>query len=224
MKKLAIFDFDGTLFPKDTLPFLLSQWKGLKASRLMIYRTFLSFIPLFFQYKLGLFTSQSREKLKVIAVRRFNVIFDGMSKTELQDFFRSCSAKIIPLLNETVVHELKRARTEGYHTVLLSGTYHDLLQNIGDYLEADTVIGSEIPFTNGIFNSKQEMAIVIGDMKLKKIDEQFPKDTVDWKASRAYADGYSELDLIQAVGEPVVVNPDQKLKDLALANNWRMIR
>jgi hypothetical protein len=26
--KLAIFDFDGTLSPQDTLPFLLKQWKS----------------------------------------------------------------------------------------------------------------------------------------------------------------------------------------------------
>ena len=25
--KLAIFDFDGTISPQDTLPFLLKQWK-----------------------------------------------------------------------------------------------------------------------------------------------------------------------------------------------------
>ena len=190
--KLAIFDFDGTLFPKDTLPFLLTQWKQLKCSRLKIYRTYLSFIPLFLQYKVGIFTKMSREQMKIQAVRRFNTIFDGMTEQELKGFFLCCSEKITDLLNKTVVQEVKKSRDEGYHTVLLSGTYHQLLKNIGDYLEVDTVIGSNMSFSNGLFNSKKEPEIVIGDLKLKKIYKHFEKDKVDWEASRAYADGYSD--------------------------------
>lgn len=221
--KLAIFDFDGTLFPKDTLPFLLTQWKQLKCSRSTIYKTYLSFIPLFVQYKLGFLTRMSREQMKIQAVRSFNTIFDGMTEEELRIFFVGCSEKIIKLLNKDVVQELKNSRDEGYHTVLLSGTYHDLLNKIGEHLEVDTIIGSEMNFNSGFFDSKQELKIVIGDLKLKKIYEHFPKENVDWEGSRAYADGYSDLDLLQAVGYPVAVNPDTELKAVAMENNWRIM-
>lgn len=221
--KLAIFDFDGTLFPKDTLPFLLTQWKQLKCSRLTIYKTYLSFIPLFFQYKLGFFTKLSREQMKIQAVRKFNTIFDGMTKEELNDFFLSCSQKIVGLLNKTVVQEVKRAQEEGFHTVLLSGTYSGLLQSIAQKVGFDTSIGSQMYFSNGLFNSKKEPEIVIGELKLKKIYEHFSEEQVDWKSSRAYADGYSDLDLLYVVGQPIAVNPDAELKVVAMKNNWRII-
>lgn len=32
--KLAIFDFDGTLVPKDALPFVLAQWKKQNYSKI----------------------------------------------------------------------------------------------------------------------------------------------------------------------------------------------
>ena len=219
--KLAIFDFDGTLFPKDTLPFLLTEWKQLKCSRFKIYKTYLAFIPLFFQYKLGVFTKLSREQMKIQAVRKFNTIFDGMTEQDLNEFFLSCSQKIAGQLNKTVVQEVKRARDEGFHTVLLSGTYNDLLQIISQQLEFDTAIGSEMYFDNGIFDSTKELKIIIGDQKLKKIHEHFSKEQVDWDGSRAYADGYSDLDLLQAVGQPIAVNPDAELKVVATENNWR---
>lgn len=221
--KLAIFDFDGTLFPKDTLPFLLTQWKQLKCSRFKIYRTYLAFIPLFFQYKLGIFTKLSREQMKIQAVRKFNTIFDGMTEQDLNDFFLSCSQKIARQLNQTVVQEVKRAQDEGFHTVLLSGTYNNLLQNISKHLEIDTAIGSEMYFSNGLFDSQSEPEIVIGDLKLKKIYECFGKEQVDWGASRAYADGYSDLDLLQAVGQPILVNPDAELKEVAINKKWKII-
>lgn len=221
--KLAIFDFDGTLFPKDTLPFLLTEWKQLKCTRFKIYKTYLAFIPLFFQYKLGVLTKLSREQMKIQAVRKFNTIFDGMTEQDLNDFFQSCSQKIARLLNKTVVQEVKNAQDEGFHTVLLSGTYNNLLQNIGKHLGIDTAIGSEMYFSNGLFDSNKEPEIVIGELKLKRIYEYFSKEQVDWGASRAYADGYSDLNLLQAVGQPIAVNPDSELKVVAMENNWRII-
>ncbi|KUO63092.1 MAG: hypothetical protein APF84_11230 [Gracilibacter sp. BRH_c7a] len=221
--KLAIFDFDGTLFPKDTLPYLLTRRKYLKCSRFTIYKIYISLIPLFFQYKLGLFAKLSREEMKLQAVRKFNPIFNGMNEQELKDFFMICSQEVQGLFNKSVLKEVQKARDEGFHTVLLSGTYHEFLQNIGDQLEFDTVIGSQMYFNHGKYDSKKETEIVIGDLKLKKIIERFGYEEVDWEASRAYADGYSDLKLLQAVGQPIVVNPDAKLKAVAIDKKWMIL-
>lgn len=221
--KLAIFDFDGTLFPKDTLPFLLSKWKQLKRSRISYYIMFLSFIPLFLRYKLERVTKLSREQMKLLAVRKFNRIFNGMTEKELIEYFAICAKEIEGLLNQSIVSEVKKARDEGFHTVLLSGTYDYLLENIGKHLGFDTVIGSKMYFVNGVYSTDKELDIVIGDLKLKKIKEYFSEESVDWEASRAYADGYSDIDLLQAVGNPIAVNPDKKLKPIAIENGWRIM-
>jgi len=221
--KLAIFDFDGTLFPKDTLPFLLSQSKDLKCSRLTGYRIYLSMIPLFLKYKLEIVTKLSREQMKLLAVKKFNHLFKGMTEQELIAFFSICSEKAQPLLNEAVVQEVQKARSEGFHTVLLSGTYTYLLDHIGQQLGFDTVIGTKIQFANGVFDPCMDLEVVIGDLKLKNVNACFSNQEIDWEQSIAYADGYSDLDLLQAVGCPVVVNPDAKLKAIAEKNNWRII-
>lgn len=221
--KLAIFDFDGTLFPQDTLPFLLSKWKNLKCSRFICYKTYLALIPLFLKYKLEIVTKLSREQMKLLAVKKFNTIFTGMTEQELIEYFLICSKEIEGLLNEAVVREVEKARAEGFHTVLLSGTYDYLLNSIGEHLAFDTVIGSKMHFNKGVFDSAKELEIVIGDLKLKKMQERFNKELVDWEASRAYADGYSDLDLLYAVGNPVAVNPDTKLKSIAVEKNWRIM-
>jgi len=84
--KLAIFDFDGTLFPKDTLPFLLRQWKKKKYSNRKYIKTYVSEIFLYFKYKLGMGSNLSREQIRSLAIQRFNRIFEGMSKQEVWDF------------------------------------------------------------------------------------------------------------------------------------------
>lgn len=222
--KLAIFDFDGTLFPKDSLSFLLSKWKALKCSRFAYYRTLFSLIPLFLRYKLSIGTKPAWEEMKLLAVHKFNKIFSGRNEQEIEEYFSVCAQGITGLLNEAVVMELEKARADGFHTVLLSGTYLPLLLNIGEHLGFDTIIGSEINYTDqGLFAVEREPEIVIGNRKLQKIRETFSKEEVDWQGSLAYADGLSDLDLLQAVGNPVVVRPEAQLKDLAIENGWRIL-
>ncbi len=221
--KLAIFDFDGTLFPKDTLPFLLSQYKDLGCSRLTCYKIYLTMIPLFIRYKLEIVTKLSREQMKLIAVKKFNYIFKGKTEEELITFFERSTSKVKGLLNKRVVKEVERARTEGFHTVLLSGTYDYLLANLGKHLGFDTVIGTKMHFTNGTFDPNIDPEIVIGDLKLKKVYDMFKGQEVNWQESRAYADGYSDIDLLEAVGQPVAVHPEAKLKEIAIQRNWQII-
>jgi len=222
--KLAIFDFDGTLFPQDTPPFLLSQWKRLKYSRFTYYKTFISCIPLFIKYKLNIITKLSKQEMKILAFKKFNHIFKGMNEQQISDYFSVCCKEIKGLLNESVAGEIKKAQTEGFHTVLLSGAHYYLLQDIGEFLNFDTVIGTKMCFENNLFDpNKDTTEVVVGDMKLKKIYEHFGKDSVDWESSRSYADSYSDLDILQAVGHPVAVNPDARLKAIAAEKGWRIM-
>lgn len=221
--KLAIFDFDGTLFPKDTLPFLLSQWKKLKYSRVKYFKTYISLISLYIKYKSGIESKLSREQMRLIAVGKFNNIFSGMTEQELMQYFTNCSKEIKGLLNESVVCEVKKAKLDGYHTVLLSGSYYYLLKDIGDYLQFDTVIGTEMHFKDNLFDLNKELEIISGALKIEKVYEYFSNKSVDWKASRAYADSYSDIHILKTVGQPVAVNPDAKLESIATQMNWRII-
>lgn len=219
--KLAIFDFDGTLFPKDTLPFLLTQWKNLNYSKSKYIGTYASLISLYIKYKLGLESKLSREQMKLIALERFSKIFKDMTEQELKEYFYKCSGELQSMLNKSIVAEVKDARSNGYHTVLMSGSYDYLLYNISEYLQFDTVIGTKVYFNNNIYDSSRKLEIISGELKLKKIREKF--ESIDWKSSRAYADSYSDIHILKSVGEPIAVNPDTRLKAIAADMNWRII-
>ena len=221
--KLAIFDFDGTLFSQEILPFFLSHWGKSKYSKVKYLKTYASLIPLYIKYKFGLKSNMSREQMKITAMEKFNYIFDGMIESEIMEFFIDCSKVIKDHLNETIVFEVRKAQSEGYHTVLLSGTYYSFLKYIGEYVGFDTVIGTEIHFKNGIIDLTKKPKIISGVLKLEKTMEEFEGKSIDWDASEAYADSYSDLHILESVGEPVAVNPDDKLRSIAIKNSWRII-
>lgn len=220
--KLAVFDFDGTLFSKDTLPFLLKQWKYNNYSRIKYYKALANLVILYTQYKLNPSSHQKKEHMKMLAVNKFNNIFSGMTKEEVDEFFSKACREIMKNLNKPVVEEIIKTSEKNYHTVFLSGAYSLLLDKIGQELNVDKIIGSNIYFKNNIFNS-YKFDFISGNIKKERLLKCFEDKNVDWSASLSYADSYSDLPILELVGYPVAVNPDVKLKEHAKKKGWRII-
>jgi len=221
--KLAVFDFDGTLFPKDTLPFLLKQWHAQKMSRRRFVVTCAAVGGMYMRYKLGLYTGMSREIIRRKAMQRFTPIFHRMTKTDVDAFFERSAGLILNQLNTDVVTEMKKAKAEGFHTVLLSGGYQRLMDFVGASLGFDTVIGTALHYKDDRVDARQTLDIVCGDDKASHLRDTFDAAEVDWKASIAYADSLSDLSILNLVGIPVAVNPDPELKTEAEQAGWRLL-
>lgn len=221
--KIAIFDFDGTLFPIDTLRFLLSYWKKGKYSRFKYYKTYISLIGMFMIYKIKIKFKIPSQTMRNSALQSFNYIFKGMNENEVVNFLNECSEGITEFLNPKVVEEVRKAKKEGYHLVLLSGTYELLLRKVANYLEIDTVIATKMYFKNGLFDQYTKLDIISGSKKLEQLNQYFKDTQVDLGLSLAFADSYSDIHILKTVGQAVAVNPDDKLREIAIENDWRII-
>lgn len=218
--KLAIFDFDGTLILKDTLPCLGSEWVKQGKSKMRYYQIYLSLIPLLLFYKAGW---TSRELMKYKAMLRFQTIFRGMTRNEIENFFRQAYGGIRAYLSPTIIEEVHRAKVEGFHLVLLSGAYTDLLQLVADEFGFETVIGAQLHYNNDYIDYSREISFVDGESKLQYIENYFAGTSIDWAKSKSFGDSYSDLPVLEMTGEAIVVNPEKQLLNLAVSRNWRII-
>lgn len=222
--KLAIFDFDGTLFPKETIPFLLIQWRKLNYSKLKLAEVYFRSIGYYIVYKTGLYSNNSKEKFRITAVNEFNRIFRGMNKKEINHFFLESSKSINELLKISIIEEIKNAKIKGFHTVILSGSFNILLKYISENLDIDTIIGTEMCFNNDdMLDFDKGLSLVSGSCKVEKLKNHFNDQDINWDESYAYADSFSDLGLLESVGNPVAVNPDDMLKSIAKDKKWRII-
>ncbi len=219
--KLAIFDFDGTLFMRDTLPFLGEEWVRQGRPRSRYIKTYLSIMPILILYKVGIV---SRARMKYGAMKKFQKMFDKMSEVQVMEFFRQSYPALTKYYNPEVLDEIKRAKSDGFHLVLLSGAYAFLLNLVAEDLVIDTVIGAELYFENDTINFNREISFVDGENKLALLQEVFSGQEVDWKLSRSYGDSYDDLRVLEIAGEAVAVNPENKLLDHAQDNDWRVIK
>lgn len=218
--KLAVFDFDGTLFSKDNLPCIGQEWKKQKRSHCQYYKIYLSIIPCLLLYKFKIIT---RDRFKFIAMNKFHLLFTNMSEIEVDVFFQQAYPNLKQYLNPAIVQEVQVAKDNGYHTVLLSAAYKKLLNIVAKDLGFDTVIATELFFTNGIFDHEKQIPFINGIEKLKLLNEKYKDITVDWEKSISFADSYHDIPILEIVGQPVAVNPDPDLLDYAQKNNWRII-
>jgi len=63
-----------------------------------------------------------------------------------------------------------------------------------------------------------------GPDKVVAIEQAAKRDNVDLAASYAYSDSASDLPMLEAVGHPVVVNPDRELLRAAKERGWEVVR
>ena len=165
-----------------------------------------------------------KEKFRGSASQIFLQIFKGLNEEELRTFFTRCSAEMEKDFNLKVVSVLKMAKNDGYHIVLLSGAYDMLLQEIASELPIDTVIGTEIHFNGlGYIDFNKKIEVVSGINKMKMIEKVFLDKNVNWSESKAYADSYYDFDILSMVGHPIAVNPDFRLEEIAVNEDWETL-
>lgn len=218
--KVAIFDFDGTITTRDTLPCLGKDW--LKQGRSTIRYTIilLSTLPYIILWKTG---ALSRERMKVRVMHRFNQLFRGLTGEEITAFFAAAYQSLKNYFNPAVIDEVRLAKKEGFYTVLLSGAHAGLLRCVGEDLGFDWVIGVDLPFSDGLFDHQNPAVLIDGQTKLELIQQHLADRQVDWLASRSYGDSYDDLKVLEIVGNPVVVNAEPRLVSHAKERNWRIL-
>ena len=218
--KLAIFDFDGTLFLEQTIPFFINEWEnqGYPKGRLIMIKS--KIIGLYLQHKLKLI---SRDVFRTKVIRFFPTIFTGMNKQEIIDYFSQAANNADQHFNQDIIRELRQAQADSFHTVLLSGCYTLFLDIIGEKLNIDTVLGTELYFNQQLKIDYLNINHINGSQKSSIIRDHFASYDINWEESRAYADSINDLGLLNMVGIPIAVKPDQELKRQALAQNWLVL-
>jgi HAD superfamily phosphoserine phosphatase-like hydrolase len=219
--KLAIFDFDGTILNFDTFPGLGGAWRQQNRSRLSFYRTWLRMGPILLRYRLR---RLPKLMMKQMLTQHFICLFRGMNQTEIRAFFAEAYYYLAAFFNPLVLQELTAVQRDGYHTVLLSGAFQELLEVVAEHLGVQSAIGSQMRYDErGIVDLRQRVDCVLGEDKYTRLIAHFHGQTVYWEKSCSYADSYTDISVLAPVGAPVLVNPDAKLSAWGLTRQCRVI-
>jgi phosphoserine phosphatase len=98
---------------------------------------------------------------------------------------------------------------------IVSATLQEIVQAIADDLGFDGALGTLCEVVDGAYTGKAIRALH-AENKARCIESL----AYDLTASTAYSDSHTDLPFLEAVGNPVAVNPDRALRRIATARGW----
>ena len=217
-ERLAIFDYDGTI---------VSGQSGWLISRYM--------------YSLKLMTKRHASRLIWWGIRYVlhlphregearELVFEGLSSDrpeEVDAFMREFHDTVLaPLYRPKAVAEVARCKAEGYTVLIVSATFSTLAEMAAEYLGADAAIATIMERDEGgAYTGRVQGDVIEGKAKLDAIqrwaDERF--DPGGWEISRAYADHYSDRELLGSAAYPCAVCPGGLLRRYARKRGWEIL-
>lgn len=162
---------------------------------------------------------------RVALNRRFYEMFAGISQAELRESARTWMKDVMArgdLFVHAAYSEQQEHRKRGAELVLVSGSFHDILGPIYEYVGADRLICSELEVEDGVYTGTL-LQQVIGDSKWDAISRYIDGRGIELDACFAYGDHVSDLCFMEKVGHPVVVGDSPGMLEVARKRNWRVL-
>jgi HAD superfamily hydrolase (TIGR01490 family) len=216
----AFFDFDGTLYTGHVWQDLAGHhWSASLHRRWVVAYVARNMAP-FPLYKLGLMSQE--DYYRTWGETMAWLLRDWPLDQSLALFERLTDQQIMPNLRESVLALLRQHQEQGHLVALVSGTFAPWLAVIAGRLGLDHSIGTMLEVRDGRYTGDILRPFCQGPGKTKRLRAYLAEQglEVNWTASFAYADGGTDLPLLDAVGSPIAVCPDKILLTHAQAQGW----
>lgn len=131
-------------------------------------------------------------------------------------------AAILPRIFPQMLEEVYAHQDAGRATFIVSAAGNGVVESLAAVLGMDGGIGTSYEVGgDGTFTGRFEGPFVYGPGKVEAMESFAAEHGIDLTASYAYSDSLSDLPMLRAVGNPVAVNPDPPLAEIAREEGWQ---
>jgi HAD superfamily hydrolase (TIGR01490 family) len=147
------------------------------------------------------------------------LVLRGYSPKEMQALVVDSLERVLkPLVYAESLDLVELHRRRGEPVYIVSATLQEIVQVIADDLGFDGALGTIVEVEDGKYTGRATRSLH-AENKARCIREL----GYDLDASTAYSDSHTDLPFLEAVGHPVVVNPDRKLRRIAVQRGWPVL-
>lgn len=128
---------------------------------------------------------------------------------------------ISPLIYAEALELIHDHRAAGRLICIVSSSPEEIVEPLAGMLGVDHWIATKPRVVDGKYTGELDF-YAYGPHKAEAIAQLAEKAGIDLKGSYAYTDSDTDLPMLEAVGNPVVVNPDKALRRLAEERGWQI--
>src|SRR3954454_23373400 len=173
------------------------------------------------RYRLrGTTDARTAEVLKVA-----RELIRGLPEKTIDRMGPEVMAAILPRIFPQMLEEVYRHQDAGRPTFIVSAAGNGVVEQLAHVLGMDGRMGTRYQVDEeGNFTGRLDGPFVYGAGKVEAMREFAAGHRIELAGSYAYSDSLSDLPMLRAVGNPVAVNPDPPLAEIARAESWQVMR
>jgi HAD superfamily hydrolase (TIGR01490 family) len=219
-QKAAFFDIAGTIIASNPWNYLFVHPQ---ISQERVRRIRRHILPVYLGTKIGLVNDTV---FRNHWIHLMAIIFEDWSQDQVQDVLGwVANEQMSNEAHEDVVARVAEHKQNGEHVVLVSGMFWELADAFAKRVGADAAIGTRLAYQDGICTGKITGEGCIGPRKLMYIHDYLEANGFPPALSEhyGYADSFSDVPLLTAVGHPTATYPDSKLMAIAQERHWGIL-
>ena len=122
-------------------------------------------------------------------------------------------------LTDALLNEAKSADK----VLIASGSHDFLVKGFAEYFDIESSIGTPVEIKNDIFTGSLSGEPTFSDGKVKAVKNWCFTNDLKIEDSIFYSDSINDLPMLEACGEPIVVNPDDNLRKIAIDRSYKIL-
>lgn len=209
----AFFDVDNTLVPGSAIEvrFFLHLWKhelvGVREAAASLWVLL-----------------QQASDLSLHALRERKLYLEGKRPAAIEplveEFIRS---EISPRLSPDGLAAMESHRRAGHHLVLITGSLDFLVAPLAAHLKVATVLAARPERADARYTGRLMPPFPYGEGKRRLVEALAREQGLALEESYAYGDSPGDVETLQVVGHPRVVNPIRGMGRIARRHGWPIV-
>ena len=207
----AFFDLDRTILPGGSGPVFAATLErlGVKTPRIPGQ-----------QWMFKLFDAVGESFVVMQLARQASRRTKGLDRAMVQASAEVAADTLLERVKPYAPALFAEHRLAGDLLVLATTSPFDLVAPFARRLGFDAVVATRYAELDGVYTGDVDGEFCWGPGKLRAVRDWASANDVDLEASAAYSDSVFDVPLLSAVGRPVVVNPDYRLRGVAVVRRW----
>ncbi len=156
--------------------------------------------------------------------KRVGEMIAGVAVRDLQRLSPRVLAGVLPRLYPQMLERAYAHQDAGVPVYILTAASQEMADLLAHVLAFDGGLGSRSEIVDGRYTGRPAGPFNYREGKVLSMRELAEREAIDLDASFAYSDSESDLPMLRAVGQPIVVNPDAELRRIASEEGWEVLR
>ncbi len=131
---------------------------------------------------------------------------------------------IIPIISQQARELVQQHREQNHELLIITATNRFITAPIAREFGIDNLLATEPEIKNNRYTGQVDGTPCFQQGKVTRLNEWLDQTGYNLKNSWFYSDSHNDIPLLKQVSHPIAVDPDDKLAQYALQQDWEIMR